>query len=83
MVVASYDDALVRDGEMLALVGSEVVLLSELASALVSYARSGASVASLADSLVADFGAPPEADPIALVSDLVRELLDHGVLRAA
>ncbi len=82
VIAAAYDDALARDGELLALVGSEVVLLSEVASALVQHVGEGTSVASLVDRLVEEFGAPEDADPIEVVSVLVGQLIDHGVLRA-
>ncbi len=79
-VVATHDDAVERDGEMLALVGSEVVLLSAVATALVNQAATPISLAALTDRLVAQFGAPPDGDATSMVRELAEQLAARGVL---
>lgn len=59
IVVATVDDALVRDGQMLVLVGSEVMLLSQVSSEIVRVSASGVTVTELSDHLLAVFGEPP------------------------
>ncbi|MDN4472013.1 hypothetical protein [Demequina zhanjiangensis] len=80
VVVAVHEDAVERDGEMLVLVGSEVVLLSAVATALVGHAHEPADVSTLATLLVEEFGAPPSGDPFAAVCTLAGELVARGVL---
>ncbi len=81
VVAAAYDDALSRDGELLVLVRAEVVLLSELASALVGYAGDGSTVSTLAARLTDEFGVPEGVNVVETVGTLAAELVERGVLR--
>jgi hypothetical protein len=65
IVVATVDDALVRDGQMLVLVGSEVMLLSPVSSEIVRVSASGVTVEELGEHLFAMFGPPPQGNSVA------------------
>ena len=81
IVVATVDDALVRDGQMLVLVASEVMLLSPVSSELVRVAASGATIAELGAHLEEVFGPPPDGKtPSEQIWIIVRGLSEAGVV---
>ena len=81
VVRISWDDALERDGQVLALCGNEVTLMSELASAAVLFCgERGATIAAVVDHLEATFGAPEHGDSGAAVRELLVSLQERGVV---
>ena len=84
IVVATVDDALVRDDQMLVLVASEVMLLSPVSSELVKVAASGATIAELGEYLTEMFGPPPGGNsPNDQVRIMVARLSEAGVVHVA
>ena len=80
VVRACWDDVLERDGQLLVLVGNDVMLLSPLASAAALACEHGITVAALAEALVAQFGTPPDVDQAHAVRELLATLLGRRVL---
>lgn len=81
-VVASVDDALFHGGRALILVGSQVMLLSELSAEIVRRASVPLAVEELASQLAEIFGPPPPGiDAMGQVEGLVGDLEAAGVLR--
>lgn len=79
VVSAAWDDLLERDGQVLVLTGTQVTLLSPLASAAVLHcADGGVTVRALTAHLEQLFGSPPGGD----LDAAVRELLGTLQLRA-
>lgn len=82
IVVTTVDDALVRDGEVLVLVGSEVMLLGAVSSEIVQACAGGLTVADLGEHLLAVFGAPPEGRSVAEQTRIVlAQLHEAGVVK--
>lgn len=80
MVIATVDDALERDGQMLVLAGTHVLLLSALGAAVVTAAATPISLDALAARLVELFGTPPDGDAMTVTLDTVAQLLERAVL---
>lgn len=81
VVTTSGDDLLERDGRVLVLIGSEVMLLSQIASAIVIAARGGIGVEGLTNSLVESFGVPDGGAALTAVEHLLAELVARGVIQ--
>ncbi|GIG53766.1 hypothetical protein [Demequina activiva] len=80
-VIAHVDSVLERDGEMLVLRGSDLTLLSPLASALVATVRAREySVGQLAARLSAQFGRPEGMDPGVAVRQVLGALQERGLI---
>ena len=84
IVVTTVDDALLRDHQMLVLVGSEVMLLSPVPSEIARICAGGMAVGDLGEHLLSVFGPPADGTS---VEDKTRvrigELLEAGVVRIA
>jgi hypothetical protein len=81
IVVATVDDALVRDGQMLVLVASEVMLLSPVSSEIVRVAATGVTISALGTHLEEMFGPPPDGNsPWDQVRLMVARLSEAGVV---
>ncbi|MGC4175666.1 PqqD family peptide modification chaperone [Demequina sp.] len=84
VVVTTVDDALIRDEQVLVLVGSEVMLLSPVSSEIVRVCAGGMTVGELGPYLERKFGPPPnEATVAAQTAMLVQRLADAGVVHIA
>jgi hypothetical protein len=82
MVVTTVDDALVRDRQVLVLVGSEVMLLSPVSSEIVRVCAGGLSVGELGEHLLAEFGPPPAGNSVhEQTRIMVERLREAGVVR--
>lgn len=73
------DERLDRDGEAIALVGTDVVRLSALAVVVLDACPSWTDPTELAPVLVARFG-PPEGDPVAAVQSVLDALVGRRLL---
>lgn len=78
-------DLLEHDHVVAVFVDEQVVVLSELASAVVlAVAEEGfTQLSTIADALVAEFGEPPGEDLGDVTTRLVSELVQHGILRSS
>ncbi|CAN5339367.1 MAG: hypothetical protein ACSLEW_14640 [Nocardioides sp.] len=79
----ALQDVLVHNHLAAVFVDDQVVVLSELASAvLLAVPEDGwVAIGSVVASLVAQFGEPPGEDAATITQRLVGELLDHGIVR--
>jgi hypothetical protein len=84
MVVTTVDDALIRDDEVLVLVGAEVMLLSPVSSEIVKVCAGGLSVGDLGVHLLDVFGPPPAGNSVHdQVRVMVEKLKQLGVVHVA
>ena len=84
MVVTTVDDALIRNHEVLVLVGSEVMLLSPVSSEVVQVCAGGLSVGDLSAHLVDVFGPPPAGNTAGQQTrNVVEALREVGVVHIA
>lgn len=84
IVVTTVDDALIRDDQMLVLVGSEVMLLSRVSTEIARVCAGGLTVGELGEHLLALFGPPLDGTSVAeRTRVVVTELCEAGILRLA
>lgn len=84
MVVTTVDDALVRDDHVLVLVGSEVMLLSQVSSEIVRVCAGGLTIGELGAHLEAEFGPPPDGHTVhEQVRIMVERLREVGIVQVA
>ena len=84
ILVTTVDDALVRDHEMLVLVGSEVMLLSAVSTEIARVCAGGLTVSELGEHLFSVFGPPLDGTRVEeRTRVLVTELSEAGILRIA
>lgn len=77
----TWHDWYVEAGESAVFVGDTVVVLSELATALVGLVGDGAELRDVAEGLAAEFGAP-ESDALDATRARALELVERGLLAA-
>jgi ABC-type spermidine/putrescine transport system permease subunit I len=80
VVHAVVDDFLERDGRMLVLCGSQVVLVSHVGAAIMASAMNGTTVKNLAELLESQFGVPPEQSIGEAVHAAVTALAGQGLV---
>lgn len=84
VVTAVVDDLLSRDGEALVLRGSELTLLSPVAAlCIVRTADSPMTVAALEALLLDEFGMPAGGEPAVAVRQILRTLVDRGLIEVS
>ena len=84
MVVTTVDDALIRDNQVLVLVGSEVMLLSLVSSEIVRVCAGGLSIGELGEHLLTVFGPPPDENSVHdQTRMLVGKLREVGIVQVA
>lgn len=76
-----WDDWYVDGDRSAVFVGGNVLVLSELATALLRHVDEATDVATLADLLGEEFGVPEDGDLLGATEATVTELVDRGVLR--
>lgn len=84
IVVTTVDDALIRNDQMLVLVGSEVMLLSPVSTEIARVCAGGLTVGELGEHLLAVFGPPLDGSSVAeRTRVVVTELCEAGVVKLA
>ena len=73
-------DSVTRDGETAVMVGTRVVVLSELASAALALIEDTVEVDEVSNALVEEFGAPPGIDPVEATLMVLQELSGQGLV---
>ena len=73
-------DSVTRDGETAVMVGTRVVVLSELASAALALIEDSVEVDEVSNALVEEFGAPPGIEPVEATLMVLQELSGQGLV---
>ena len=73
-------DSVTREGETAVMIGTRVIVLSELASAALALIGDSSEVEQVSHALVAEFGAPPGVDPVEATLMVLRELSGQGLV---
>jgi hypothetical protein len=80
-VVGEWDDWYRHEEASAVFVQGKVIVLSELATELVSGIQRGERLSSLVEAMVSRFGLPPAGDPALAIKGALDELVLAGVLR--
>lgn len=73
-------DSVTRGGETAVMVGTRVIVLSELASAALVLIEGSSEVEQVSQALVEEFGAPPGVDAVEATLMVLQELSGQGLV---
>lgn len=80
-VVADVDDAIVADGFVIVMAAGAVHVLDGIAPMVWTACAHGDDLTRVVDAVVAEFGDPPEGDPVTAVEGVIEQLVTAGLLR--